>query len=78
MDRYYADCVVGGVGSFVLPIRSEEEFTEAIRQKLVIEVAARPVDADPALVHVAGHEPADCLIGERMRTKYADPFLPGL
>ena len=78
MDRYYTDCVIGGVGSFVLPITSREEFAEAIRQKLVIEVAARPRDSHAALVHVSGYEPADCLIGERMRTKYADPYLPGL
>jgi hypothetical protein len=78
MDRYYADCVIGGAGSFLLPITSEEEFAEAIRHKLVIEVAAQPPDANAPVVHVGGHEPADCLIGERMRSKYADPFLPGL
>jgi hypothetical protein len=78
MDRYYADCVIGGVGSFVLPVTSKEEFAEAIRQKLVIEIAAHPADAEAAIVHVAGYEPADCLIGERMRSKYADPYLPGL
>ena len=77
MDRYYTDCVIGGIGSFVLPIVAKEEFAQAIRQKLVIEVAAQPGDA-AELVHVTGHEPADCLIGERMRTKYADPYLPGL
>jgi 2-phospho-L-lactate transferase/gluconeogenesis factor (CofD/UPF0052 family) len=77
MDRYYTDCVIGGIGSFVLPIVAKEEFAQAIRQKLVIEVAARPGDA-AELVHVTGYEPADCLVGERMRTKYADPYLPGL
>lgn len=78
MDRYYTDCVIGGVGSFVLPITSREEFAEAIRQKLVIEVAAWSGETDSALVRVSGYEPADCLIGERMRAKYADPYLPGL
>lgn len=78
MDRYYADCVIGGIGSFVLPITSEEEFAEAIRRKLVIEVAARPSVGDADLMHVSGEMPADCLVGERMRKKYADPFLPGL
>lgn len=77
MDRYYTDCVIGGLGAFVLPIRSKEEFAEAIRRKLVIEVAARGGNP-PGLMFVAGYEPADCLIGERMRTKYADPYLPGL
>ena len=78
MDRYYRDCVVGGVGSFVMPITSEEGFAEAIRQKLVIDVAGRPAGMQAAVVRVSAEEPADCMIGERMRTKYADPYLPGL
>jgi len=78
MDRYYADCVAGGVGSFVLPITSEDEFAEAIRRKLVIEVAGRPSEFDAAPIRVAGYAPADCLVGERMRIRYADPHLPGL
>ena len=39
LDRYYADCVVGGPGSFVLPIRAPGEFATAIRQKLILEVS---------------------------------------
>ena len=76
MDRYYADCVIGGVGSFVLPIKAKSEFATAIRRKLVIEVAARPSEA--RILQAAGHASVDCTIGERMRAKYADPFLPGL
>ena len=39
LDLYYADCVVGGPGSFVLPIRAPGEFATAIRQKLILEVS---------------------------------------
>lgn len=73
--RYYFDCVVGGPGSFVLPLRRAEEFSLAIRRKLILEVAADP----PArIVPAALEEPTDCLIGERMREIYADPYYPGL
>ena len=76
MDRYYTDCVIGGAGAFVLPIRTRDEFALAIRRKLVIEVAARPSEA--RIIQAAGPVPTDCIIGERMRSKYADPYLPGL
>ncbi len=39
LDLYYADCVIGGPGSFSLPIYSVDEFAEAIRTKLVLEIA---------------------------------------
>src|SRR5690242_1227123 len=42
LDWYYEDCVVGGPGSFVVPIKGRENFKEAIRTKLVREVADRP------------------------------------
>ena len=77
MDRYYADCVIGGFGAFLLPIRSTEEFALAIRRKLVLEVAGG-VQRDARIIPVATREPADCLAGERARSRYAEPYLPGL
>ncbi|MCB1500926.1 MAG: DUF1194 domain-containing protein [Bauldia sp.] len=77
MDRYYADCVIGGLGAFLLPVRSRDEFSLAIRRKLVLEVAGGPaIEARP--VPVALRDPVDCLVGERTRERYAEPFLPGL
>src|SRR5579863_3983345 len=65
LDWYYEDCVVGGPGSFVVAIKDREKFKEAIRTKLLLEVASlipkRPV------VPVAEKEPrVSCLIGEKM------------
>jgi hypothetical protein len=65
LDWYYEDCIIGGPGSFVVPIKGRENFKEAIRAKLVREVAgrtpARPVR--PA----ADKEPrVSCTIGERL------------
>lgn len=72
---YYSDCVIGGAGSFVLPVKSVEEFTAAIRRKLILEVAGGP----PArIVPAAAEAPADCRIGEKTRELYADPYYPGL
>ncbi len=39
LDHYYEDCVIGGPGSFAIPVRSQEGFADAIRMKLVMEIA---------------------------------------
>lgn len=69
LDEYYTDCVVGGPGSFVLPVHSFERIGLAIRQKLVIEIAnLSPIhDRPPVLKAATG---TDCLIGEKMRNDY--------
>lgn len=41
IDWYYEDCVVGGPGSFVIPITDREKFKGAIQTKLALEVAGR-------------------------------------
>ena len=41
LDVYYEDCVIGGPGSFVIAIRERDQFKEATRTKLVMEVAGR-------------------------------------
>jgi len=65
LDYYYEDCVIGGPGSFVVPIKDRSRFSEAIRTKLVMEVAGRT--PSPRLVPAAGHEPrVDCMVGEKI------------
>ena len=41
LDFYYEDCVIGGPGSFVVTIKDRDKFKEAIRTKLLLEVAGR-------------------------------------
>jgi Protein of unknown function (DUF1194) len=41
LDWYYEDCVIGGPGSFVVAIKDRDRFKEAIRSKLILEVAGR-------------------------------------
>lgn len=65
IDWYYEDCVIGGPGSFVVPITDRENFKEAIRAKLALEVAGRTpnrstassVDKEPRVL---------CTIGEKL------------
>ena len=42
LDLYYGKCVVGGPGSFMIPITTPEGFATATRQKLLLEIAAAP------------------------------------
>ena len=64
LDEYYEDCVIGGTGAFVIPIREREKFIEATRTKLVLEVAGR--QPDPQIVPTASRARVSCTIGERM------------
>lgn len=65
LDVYYEDCVIGGPGAFVVPIREREKFIEATRTKLVLEVAGRQPDA--RVMPVSSEAPRiSCTIGEKM------------
>jgi Protein of unknown function (DUF1194) len=65
LDVYYEDCVIGGPGAFVIPIREREKFKEAIRTKLVLEIAGRT--PQPRVIPAAADAPRiSCTIGERM------------
>lgn len=76
LDRYYAECVTGGPGSFVLPIRQASEFATAIRRKLILEVGRAPVEA--RVVPAQAVQPMDCERGDRERRLYSDPHFPEL
>jgi hypothetical protein len=63
LDLYYEDCVIGGPGAFIVTIKDRGRFQEAIRTKLVREVAG--LTPESGIVPVAGKEPrVPCLIGE--------------
>jgi hypothetical protein len=38
LDRYYTKCVIGGPGAFMVPVNDWEQFAEAVRRKLVLEI----------------------------------------
>jgi hypothetical protein len=65
LDIYYEDCVIGGPGAFVVPIREREQFKEAIRTKLVLEIAGRTPDA--RVIPASADAPRiSCTIGEQL------------
>jgi hypothetical protein len=65
LDVYYEDCVIGGPGAFVIPIKDREQFKEAIRTKLVLEIAGRKPER-PVVPAAAAAPRISCLIGERL------------
>jgi hypothetical protein len=65
LDIYYEDCVIGGPGAFVVPIREREKFIEATRTKLVLEIAGR--QGKPRVVPASSQAPRiSCTIGEKL------------
>jgi hypothetical protein len=65
LDWYYEDCVIGGPGSFVVTIKDRDRFKEAIRTKLLLEVAGGT--PEHRAVPVAAKEPrVSCTIGEKI------------
>lgn len=73
LDWYYEDCVTGGPGSFVIPVRDRTQFVEATRNKLVLEVAGRTPKAH--VIHTSAKEPrVSCTIGETLwRQRWGSP-----
>lgn len=65
LDVYYEDCVITGVGAFVIPIRERSQFADATRTKLVREVAEQPA-GDVQVQRAQTQKPRlECLSGER-------------
>lgn len=44
LEEYYVNCVIGGPRAFAIPAKGFEEFAQAVRRKLVLEIS----DASPA------------------------------
>lgn len=64
LDIYYENCVIGGPGSFVVPVIAWDQFAEAVKRKLVLEIAAAPASVIP--VQYTPDVAYNCLIGEQM------------
>ena len=73
LDRYYSDCVIGGPGSFMIPVNDWEQFPEAIRRKLVLELAGpwsapwrAQTEQGLPVVLAQATAPYDCMVGETL------------
>ncbi|QOL80597.1 DUF1194 domain-containing protein [Pseudooceanicola spongiae] len=80
LDIYYRDCVIGGQGSFVVPVRSWDEFAGAVRQKILMEIASATPQIQHAqmIVPVAGTAPGtfDCMTGEKTWDRFRQNWEP--
>jgi hypothetical protein len=70
LDVYYEDCVIGGPGAFLVAVRERHQFADAIRNKLVLEVAGlmprRQAWHEDLLIRVVKPPRVSCTIGEQM------------
>ncbi len=66
LDIYYEDCVIGGPGAFLIVVKSADQFADAIRRKLTLEIAG--LEPHYRLAQsVTPQKRTDCLIGEKLR-----------
>ncbi len=70
LDRYYSHCVIGGPRAFVIPVNDWSQFPEAVRRKLILELAGDwPLGAgprEPLVLKTQTTPEVDCLVGENM------------
>ena len=68
LDVYYRNCVVGGRDAFVLPVHDWDDFPDAIRRKLLLELSGLPpppeLAAATARIWTAAADPYDCRFGD--------------
>ncbi len=84
LDLYYEHCVIGGPGAFLVVANGFGEFAEAVRRKLILEIAGEVPGgnlaggrsaANPMLLRAqvtAERIPPPCDIGERRMRAFED------
>jgi hypothetical protein len=67
LDVYYEQCVITGPGAFVIPVRGKDQFRDAIRSKIIREIASVTLP-EPLVQQAAekGKKKANCKAGEMM------------
>src|SRR5215212_186946 len=63
LDLYFKDCVIGGQGAFMVPVREREQFIQAIKTKILLEVAGL-VPPAPLIRRIQAESRTNCVIGE--------------
>lgn len=69
LDTYFRDCVIGGPGAFMVPARSRDQFINAVKTKIIMEVAERP---SPGLA--AEHEGGALVVPAQSEGRRANCF----
>jgi hypothetical protein len=66
LDLYFKECVIGGAGSFVLPLHDPEQFAMVIRTKIMREIAG--INAAPHIIPAQTSMPSmNCVTGEKRK-----------
>jgi hypothetical protein len=72
LDVYYRDCVIGGAGAFMVPVRGREQFIDAIKTKIIMEIAGL-VPPEPLIKHAQAREGSSiCMAGEVQRERWGN------
>ncbi len=74
LDLYYSNCVIGGPRSFVIPVLEWDAFPEAVRRKLVLELAGSVPRVYRASALQVQNPAYDCLIGEKIWQRFQGDF----
>jgi Protein of unknown function (DUF1194) len=70
LDVYYRDCVIGGQGAFMVPVRDKDQFPQAVKTKIILEIAG--LTPPEPLVKPAQMTPSTCLAGEAWRERWGN------
>jgi hypothetical protein len=62
LDEYYRDCVIGGPGAFMIPVRERQQFAEAIKTKIIREIAGLAPDLAVVPVQAQSERRTNCEI----------------
>lgn len=77
LDAYYRNCVIGGPGAFMIPVNGWDQFPDAVRRKLVLEIAGLQPPAVARVIKAQASPPYDCLVGEKLwernRSYFSEP-----
>jgi hypothetical protein len=67
LDEYYRDCVIGGLGAFMIPVRERHQFAEATKTKIIREIAGMAPEARIVPTQAQSERSTNCQMG-------ADPW----
>ncbi len=66
LDAYYQNCVIGGAGAFMIPVNGWPQFPDAVRRKLVLEIADLVPETPARIFKAQASPPYDCMVGEKL------------
>ena len=71
VDDYYRDCVIGGLGAFMIPVHERHQFAEATKTKIIREIAG--LVSEPSIIPVQAKTATNCSAAENPSGQEPDP-----